>query len=256
MADKTTVTRPNGTLQRSPRQRPEPAGWPSFAALERACGLPLSIYREAHLEQRIGEAMRLAGVDSGAELARALGTDPALRARLRARVANSTTAPFRDREQFELLERELLPPLLGQGGGPRVWSAGCSDGSELLSLAEILDRSGAAESSYLLGSDILPENLAKARAAAARRPAALARRLRWELRDLSADGPPPGLWDLVLCRNVAIYLTREARERVHATLVAALAPAGVLMLGRSERLLDPARHGLREVAPHAYRRIS
>ena len=69
--------------------------------------------------------------------------------------------------------------------------------------------------------------------------------MRWEERDLSADGPPPGPWRLVLCRNVAIYLEPEARRRLYETLVASLSARGVLMLGRSERLIDPLAFGLR-----------
>ena len=73
--------------------------------------------------------------------------------------------------------------------------------------------------------------------------------MRWERRDLSADGPPPGRWRLILCRNVAIYLSPPARRRVYATLVSALSARGVLLLGRSERLLDPGALGLRPVGP-------
>jgi chemotaxis protein methyltransferase CheR len=69
-----------------------------------------------------------------------------------------------------------------------------------------------------------------------------------------ADGPPPGHWRLVLCRNVAIYLSPEARPRVYETLASALSARGVLLLGRSERLIDPAAYGLRAIAPHAYER--
>ena len=225
-------------------------------ALERACDLPLSIYRRRHLDKQLSDAMDSAGASSIDELGRRVRRDGALRARLRARIANSLTAPFRDREQFELIERELLPPMLARGGGLRLWSAGCSDGSELFSLAALLARAGALESSYLLGSDILAENLARARAATAHEPPTIARRLRWERRDLSSDGPPGGVWDVVLCRNVAIYLRADARERVYGTLAAALAPAGALMLGRSERLADPRRYGLREIAPHVYGRAS
>jgi len=66
---------------------------------------------------------------------------------------------------------------------------------------------------------------------------------------------PAGRWRLVLCRNVAIYLALEARRALYATLVSALADGGVLMLGRSERLLDAPSLGLRPVAPHAYERV-
>ena len=114
---------------------------------------------------------------------------------------------FRDPEQFELLEEALLPRLLGGGRRLSVWSAGCADGTELYTLGIVLERLGVLDRSLLLGSDLLEENLVLARAGDY--PAGAVRaRVRWERRDLAADGPPPGRWRLVLCRNVAIYLSR------------------------------------------------
>ena len=86
-----------------------------------------------------------------------------------------------------------------------MWSAGCADGAELHTLGLVLARMGVLERSVLLGSDLLEENLALARAGDY--PEEVRARMRWERRDLAADGPPPGRWRLVLCRNVAIYLS-------------------------------------------------
>jgi chemotaxis protein methyltransferase CheR len=83
---------------------------------------------------------------------------------------------------------------------------------------------------------------------------ALRSRARWERHDLVNDPPPAGRWDLILCRNVAIYLAPRAKARVHRRLASALAPGGVLMLGRSERLGDPAALGLRRIERHVYER--
>ncbi len=139
-----------------------------------------------------------------------LRRDHEARHRFRRSVAISHGAMFRDPEQFTLLEEVLLPRLLAGGKRISVWSAGCADGAELHTLALVLSRMGALERSVLLGSDLLEENLALARAG--EYPEAVRQRLRWERRDLSADGPPPGRWRLILCRNVAIYLTPAARR--------------------------------------------
>ena len=80
----------------------------------------------------------------------------------------------------------------------------------------------------LLGSDLLEENLALARAGHSDShaiPTAVRARVRWERRDLAADGPPPGRWRLVLCRNVAIYFEGDARRRLYTTLASAFVPA-------------------------------
>ncbi len=223
-------------------------------ALGRACGLPLGAFREEHLRKQLRSSLAATSSGSFAELTEQVRTDPSLRGRLRAAIANSVTRPFRDPRQFDQLERELLPPLLSRGGILRIWSAGCSDGSELFDLAGLLDAAGALERSHLLGSDLLPENLAKARRTASSQLPQLRSRLRWEQRDLTADGPPSGTWSLILCRNVAIYLRSPVRDRLHAMLAGALARDGVLMLGRSERIRDPRSLGLLPAGRQAYRR--
>ena len=60
----------------------------------------------------------------------------------------------------------------------------------------------------------------------------------------------------MICRNVAIYLAQAAKRRLHELLAGSLARGGVLLLGRSERLGDPAALGLETVVPHAYRRAT
>ena len=124
-----------------------------------------------------------------------------------------------------------------------AWSAGCSDGSELYSLGVVLERLGALDRALLLGSDLLRRTSCWRGRGRSRASRTLRTRVRWERRNLVADGPPPGRWRLVLCRNVAIYMQPAARARLYATLVSALARRGVLLLGRSERLIDPAASG-------------
>jgi chemotaxis protein methyltransferase CheR len=225
--------------------------------LVRASGLPLGHFRCEHVAEQVARASASAGAASVGELARRLAHDPRARTRFRRSVAISHSAFFRDPEQFRLLERVVLPRLLADGRRLTAWSAGCADGAELYTLGIVLERMGALDRGLLLGSDLLDENVAIARTGRYLEhevsPQVRAR-VRWERRDLVVDGPPAGRWRLVLCRNVAIYLAPDARRALYETLVSALAADGVLMLGRSERLLDAAALGLRPVAPHAYER--
>jgi chemotaxis protein methyltransferase CheR len=213
--------------------------------LSRACGLPLRAYRPDHVAERVARALDREDVPTVAALATLLRRSPEARSRFRRAVAISVTGRLRDPEQFDLLRERILPDVT-TATDLRVWSAGCATGAELLDVADLIDAAGVA-AGRLLGSDLLEENIAAARAAA---PA----RFRWEVRDLTAEGAPEGCFDLILCRNVAIYLAPEARTRLVDKLAAALAPGGVLLLGRSERLSAPERHGLAAYADHAYRR--
>jgi chemotaxis protein methyltransferase CheR len=222
--------------------------------LEHVSGLPLGSFRSEHVAQQVQRACRREQVAGEEGLARLLRRDHEARRRFRRSVAISHGAMFRDPEQFALVEEVLLPRLLAGGKRLSAWSAGCADGAELHTLALLLSRAGALDRSVLLGSDLLEENLAVARAGEYADD--VRARLRWERRDLASDGPPPGRWRLILCRNVAIYLAPAARRRVYATLVSALGSRGVLVLGRSERLIDPGALGLRPAGPHAYERVA
>ncbi|MEX0674577.1 MAG: CheR family methyltransferase [Gaiellaceae bacterium] len=226
-------------------------------ALSAAADLDLDAYGERHVEKRVARALEREHLTGTAALVRLVAADRIARERFRRSIAISVSGLFRDPEQFDLLERELLPPLL-EGNRPlRVWSAGCANGSELYSVAVLLDRLGALERSFLLGSDLLDENLELARLGRygeTEIDPRLRVPVRWERRDLVREGAPPGRWDLVLCRNVAIYLAPAAKQALHELLAASLAPGGVLMLGRAERLASPGELGLERAAPHAYRR--
>ena len=233
--------------------RAEPA-----RALARACGLELAAYRDDHVAERIRRALERERVEDVGALTRLLVADRAARSRFRRSVAVSASGLFRDPAQFDLLERELLPALLSARQRLRIWSAGCADGSELYTVAILLERLGALDRAFLFGSDLLEENLAKAKRGVYGEISIsreLRAHMRWERRDLVLEEPPPGKWNLVLCRNVAIYLSPTAKRCLHERLSRALASRGLLMLGRSERLTDPSSFGLEAVAPHVYRKV-
>ena len=144
-------------------------------------------------------------------------------------------------------------------------------------MAILLAERGALGRAALLGSDCRPRAIERARrgeyaGAALRhlapdlreryfRPRSAAWRLAlpapcdiaWELRDSLAAGPPGARerWDLVLCRNLAIYLEPGAVDALWAGLAARLAPGGWLVVGKAER---PNAAGLARRQPCIYRR--
>src|SRR5712691_5157428 len=228
----------------------------SIPVLSAAAGLHMNTYRVEHVDERVRRALERERLGSIDELARLFRSDANARSRFRRSVAVSVSGLFRDPAQFELLEREILPALLESRRRMRVWSAGCADGTELYTVAMVLERLGALDRAFLLGSDVLEENLERARAGVypdATIDNAVRVRVRWERRDLVRDGPPPGSWNLVLCRNVAIYLAPKAKRRLHRTLAGALARGGFLIVGRSERLNELEELQLQRVSPHTYR---
>lgn len=74
--------------------------------------------------------------------------------------------------------------------------------------------------------------------------------------DLTRQAPPHPPYDLIACRNVVIYFDRATQERLFDQFAQALSPGGILVLGKVETLLGPARERLALVDPRErlYRR--
>ena len=165
---------------------------------------------------------------------------------------------FRDPPVFETIRTEVLPHLSSPNRPLRLWSAGCADGAELYSLAILMAQAGMLEGSFLLGSDCRQDAIERARTglytgAALKKiePAdrrryfeevggswqpvePLRRHVSWKVSDIVRqieEGP----WDIILWRNMAIYLTAETNASVWRRLVSALAPHGILVVGKAER---------------------
>jgi chemotaxis protein methyltransferase CheR len=221
-----------------------------------AAGIDLSSFRSEHVDECVRRALEREELPGRHALADLLTRDAAARTRFRRSVAVSVTGIFRDAHQFDELGSHL-PRVRAAAtkGALRVWSAGCAGGAELVSARIALERAGALGNAFLLGSDLLDENIEAARAGAAGTPGlAPAGRTRFEVRDVVAQEPPAGAWSVVICRNVAIYLTPESKSLLHSRLASAVAGGGVLMLGRSERLARPDELGLARLGAHIYGR--
>lgn len=221
-------------------------------------------------EARLRPVMRKHGVANLGELARLLRTapPPALAEAVIEAMTTNETSWFRDVHPFEALRTGILPELIAARQATRkltIWSAACSTGQELYSVAMMLDMQFPELANWditLHGTDISAEVLAQAEAArysalevnrglpapylaryAERDGTAyvLAERIRARaaFSKLNFVGPWPVLprFDLVLCRNVLIYFDIDVRARIVRKIRDTLAPGGYLLLGSSETSL-------------------
>ncbi len=194
---------------------------------------------------------------SVAELVARLESDQASRESLSELVRVGETRFFRDPPQWHALRQHFLPSL---EGSPRLrgLSAGCSTGEEAWTLAMLLgdaargrpfrvvglDRSQAAlaaaetgsyasESARDLPSELSARHLERGTDGSLRVSRALRERVSFVVRDL-IDGTGPGEFDLIVCKNVLIYLAEPAGQRVLGCLENALHEDGALLVARSE----------------------
>ena len=235
--------------------------------LSAAQGVDLSYYTANFLNRRVNARMRQHDLGKTAQYIARLERDPAELNALIGALTINVTEFFRDAEVYEVLRTKVMP-LLTQSG-PRkitVWSAGCATGQEPYTLAMMLDESLSVRPGYgwtIHASDISPRQLEAAQAAvypieSVRHvpPRHLKRyftmtddgrvsispqlraNIRFHQHDLSAGIPLPiGPVDLILCRNVMIYFSVDAKEKLLEFFHKSLAKDGFLVLGASEVIL-------------------
>ncbi len=238
-----------------------------FSLVRSATGVDFSLYKEATLQRRIQRRMGLRRSSSLAEYVRDLKANPEEVRALYRDLLILVTGFFRDPEAFAALAKKVFPKLAGQRGpqaGPlRIWVPGCSTGEEAYSLAiallEFLGRRTAAVPIQIFATDLSEESVEKARAGryaeslvgsvSASRLArffvkkegtyevlkSVRERCVFARHDITKD-PPFSNLDLISCRNVLIYLGREAQARAMGNFHYALRPGGFLFLGKSESL--------------------
>jgi chemotaxis protein methyltransferase CheR len=221
-------------------------------------------------EARLRPVLRTHGIADLGDLAAALRTQPngQVGADVVEAMTTNETSWFRDIHPFEALRTAVLPELVERrrtGRQLNVWSAACSTGQELFSLAMMVD-SGFPElegwNVQLVGTDISPSVVSQATAARysalevnrglpaqylARymvRDGAhyvvsdkLRRRTSFSVMNFVAPWPAMPRYDLVLCRNVLIYFDMDVRARIIRKIRDSLAPGGYLLLGSSETSL-------------------
>lgn len=206
--------------------------------------------------QRVVERCGREGLSVTAMTARLLAGDERVFEQLSSAISVAETYFFRQPEHFSHLEHERVPRWIRAGARSlKAWSAGCATGEEAWSLAACLRGAAPGLQVQVLATDLLEQNLQAARAgryaawsmresgpllhpvfegevASGRREVSPALRelVRFERHNLLEPAPEGG-FQVVLCRNVLVYLQPAAARRVVANLGRALAPDGVLLLG-------------------------
>ena len=241
--------------------------------ITRARGLACDSYKERCLRRRIAVRMRARGVHTFDDYSRLLDQDQHEYDLLVDALTINVTKFFRNVETWRALAPRLDTLWRARQGEVRAWSAGCASGEEpytvavalaeaarragqerLLGRARVdatdidrasLERTRAAQYPEAAFSETPPELVARYFTAPPRQPAPeLQRIVHVAKHDLTSQPPPAPPYDLVVCRNVVIYFDRAMQEQLFTLFADALAPGGVLLLGKVETLFGPARERL------------
>jgi chemotaxis protein methyltransferase CheR len=238
--------------------------------LEARTGQQLTMSRRWRLETALSSLLRERGIATLDELITILvmGKEPSLSQRVVEALLNNETYFFRDRAPFDLLQRYALPELATRRAKTkrlRIWSAGCSTGQEVYSLAMLFADDPEKWRGWtidVLGTDVSTGCIDRARAGSYsqfevqrglginqmikwfeevgdgwRAVESLRKPIRFQVHNLLEPPPHPGGFDIVLCRNVLLYLSPDKKTLAFERLMAAMAEDGWLMLGAGETVI-------------------
>jgi len=235
------------------------------------CAITLDESKGYLIENRLASLVEDSGCASYGGLLQLAKSDStrALERRIIDAITTNETSFFRDTSPFDLLRHKIVPELIdrrAQTGAARVriWSAACSTGQELYSIAILLKELLGDPDRYgirLMGTDISNDAVARASRGIfspveISRGLSEAQRTRyfvqvsggWQIRDeirgmvsfqklnLMVDFSSLGRFDVIFCRNVAIYFTERDRIALFGRMERALEPGGYLVVGAMESL--------------------
>lgn len=241
-------------------------------------GLDLSGYRPEQMQRRLHAALQRMGLSSVDELVARARQDPSVLHELVDRLTIHVSEFFRNPELFRVLEERVLPELRRHFAPLRVWSAGCANGAEAYSVAMLLAEQEPQGGWLVLGTDIDRSVLAQAEAGCYReedvRQVNAARRQRFLIRDgdtwrihpslrtgvrfrrhdLLRD-PFGGPWHLILCRNVVIYFSEDAKRTLYRRFAEVLPVGGYLFVGAAEQVPSARELGFQPSFPFFYQKV-
>ncbi|MEP7131141.1 MAG: protein-glutamate O-methyltransferase CheR [Sphingomicrobium sp.] len=257
--------------------------------LEARTGQQLTLSRRWRIETALSALMREREISTLDELITILvmGTEPSLSQKVVEALLNNETYFFRDRAPFDLLQRYALPELAKRRQKTRrlrIWSAGCSTGQEVYSLAMLFAEEPQKWLGWtidIVGTDVSTSCVDRARHGSYsqfevqrglginqmirwfeecpegwRAVEALRKPVRFQVHNLLEPAPHPGGFDIVLCRNVMLYLSGDKKTLAFERIAGAMAPDGWLMLGAGETVIgQTTRLGADINARGLYRQI-
>jgi chemotaxis protein methyltransferase CheR len=256
--------------------------------LEARTGQQLTMNRRWRIETALSVLLRERGIATLDELITILvmNKEPGLSNQVVEALLNNETYFFRDRSPFDLLARHALPALATKRHDKRrikIWSAGCSTGQEVYSLAMLFAEDAAQWRGWtidVLGTDVSSNVVDRARTGVysqfeVQRGLGIQQTIRWfeecengwravedlrksvrfQVHNLLESPPHPGEFDIVLCRNVLLYLCSDKRRMAFDRIASAMADDGWLMLGAGETVIGQTeRFGADIEARGLYRR--
>lgn len=224
--------------------------------------IDLNSYKERQMKRRIDTLIAKNKIDSYDKYILAIKNNASLFEEFVNYITINVSEFYRNQEQWKILDQEIFPALIRRFGKQlKIWSAACSTGDEPYSLVMALSRHVALNQIHILATDLDKQVIAKAKLglyaekSIASVPEDLKKkyftkvgpsykiadeikaRVEFREHNLLKDSYPKDC-HLIVCRNVLIYFTEEAKDEVFRKYYTSLAKGGMLFIGSTEQIMN------------------
>ncbi len=241
----------------------------------RKTGIDLSCYKERQMKRRIESMVKRNNKASFADYFELINKDQDKFNEFINYLTINVSEFFRNANQWEILKETVIPDLLKSQKTLKIWSAACSTGEEPYTIAMVLSNFFPVGKIKIQAYDIDEEAIGKAKAgiysekSITNVPEAFKKKyfnqignsfkisdeikkcVEFKKFNLLKDKYPSG-YDLIVCRNVMIYFTEEAKDEMYMNFNKALRPGGVLFVGSTEQIILPAKYKFKSLKTFFY----
>lgn len=233
--------------------------------IHKKTGIDLSSYKERQMKRRIESMIKRNGKKDFEEYYKLIDSDEVKFNEFINYLTINVSEFFRNPNQWENLKTSVIPDLMAVNSSLKVWSAACSTGEEPYTLVMVLSNFFPLNKIRIQAFDIDEEAISKAKMGVyseksiANVPEAFKKKFfskigqSYKIADeikrcvefrkfnLLKDRYPTN-YDLIVCRNVMIYFTEEAKDEMYHNFNKALRPGGVLFVGSTEQIILPNKY--------------
>ena len=225
-------------------------------------GIDLSCYKEKQMKRRIDTLIGKHKIEGYDKYVSGLKSDTSLFDEFVNYITINVSEFYRNPEQWKLMDEQVIPELISKfGKNLKIWSAACSTGDEPYSLVLAFSRHLPLSNIKINATDLDKQVIAKAKTglytekSIAAVPDDLKRkyftkvgpsykiadeiksREGFKEHNLLKDNYPTD-FHMIVCRNVLIYFTEEAKDEVFRKFYRSLASKGILFIGSTEQIIS------------------
>lgn len=239
--------------------------------------IDLNAYKERQMKRRIDALISKNKIDGYAQFVEAIKRDKDLFESFVNYLTINVSEFFRNPELWKRLDEEIIPDMIKRSGrNLKIWSAACSTGDEPYSLVMTLSRHVPLSCIKIIATDIDNQVLEKAEVglynekSIASVPAEfkekyfnkigeknyqisdeIKKRVEFKKHNLLKDTYPKDL-DMIVCRNVVIYFTDDAKNQIYTKFNDSLKQEGVLFVGNTEQIINAKELGFTSLRSFFY----